>query len=189
MDALLLHTCCGPCSTVAVPALRERGFEPVALFTNPNIQPLGELARRQEALRQYAAGAALDLVVQPEPGFDVWMRELGAAVDGSADERCRLCLRLRLSSAARTAAERDLRLFSTTLSVSPYQRHDLIAVEGRRAGREMGVEFLYVDLRDRYRESIEASRQLGLYRQRYCGCVPSMWEAWNDRLSQRRRAG
>jgi predicted adenine nucleotide alpha hydrolase (AANH) superfamily ATPase len=189
MDPLLLHTCCGPCSTVVVPALRARGFAPVALFANPNIQPMDELARRREALRQYAASADLELVVQPEPGFEVWRDELGAAVDRSAEERCRLCLRLRMRAAADTAAQRDLGVFATTLTVSPYQRHDLIAAEGRRAARATGVEFLFVDLRDRYHESIEASRRLGLYRQRYCGCVPSMWEAWNDRRGRRRRAG
>jgi predicted adenine nucleotide alpha hydrolase (AANH) superfamily ATPase len=69
MDPLLLHTCCGPCSTVVVPVLRKRGFEPVALYANPNIQPIDELARRREALSQFAAGADLELVVPPQPGF------------------------------------------------------------------------------------------------------------------------
>jgi predicted adenine nucleotide alpha hydrolase (AANH) superfamily ATPase len=188
MDPLLLHTCCGPCSTVVVPVLRKRGFEPVALYANPNIQPIDELARRREALSQFAAGADLELVVPPQPGFEAWRDALGAAVDGSTEERCRLCLRLRLGAAANAAAQRDLGVFATTLTVSPYQRHDLIAGEGERAARASGVDFLFVDLRDRYRESIEASRRLGLYRQRYCGCVPSMWEAWSARRS-RRRAG
>ena len=65
MDDLLLHACCGPCSTVAVPAWRERGVEPLAWFHNPNIQPAAELERRLESMRRYGRAAGLELVVEP----------------------------------------------------------------------------------------------------------------------------
>ncbi len=105
MTDLLLHTCCGPCSTVAVPAWRERGVEPVGWFENPNIQPAAELERRRESMRRFSRAAGLELVV-PERG------EEAPAMDGVArralahaapDERCAACLRLRLGAAGEAA--------------------------------------------------------------------------------------
>ena len=75
--------------------------------------------------------------------------------------------------------------FSTTLTVSPYQRHDLIERAGEEAAAEWGVEFLYRDLRAHFRHSYDESRRLGLYRQRYCGCVVSKWRAWESRRARR----
>ena len=78
--------------------------------------------------------------------------------------------------------------FSTTLTVSPYQRHDLIAAAGVAAADRHGVAFVYLDVRDRYRDSYVESRRLGLYRQPYCGCAPSKWEAWHERRARRSTA-
>jgi len=78
--------------------------------------------------------------------------------------------------------------FSTTLSVSPYQRHDLIRAAGERAAAITGVDFVYLDLRDSFRQSYAESRRLDLYRQPYCGCAASKWEAWHARR-ERKRAG
>ena len=188
MDGLLLHTCCGPCGTAALPAWRARGVEPVLYFANPNIQPDAELARRTTAVQQFAAASEVALIVAAQPDAEAWRSELGAALQGSADERCRLCLRVRLSAAADAAGACGVPRFSTTLSVSPYQRHDLIDYEGRAAAERAGVEFIYLDLRDQYRSSIAESRRLGLYRQPYCGCVPSKWEAWQQRRARKRRS-
>ncbi len=188
MDDLLLHACCGPCSTVAVPAWRERGLEPVAWFHNPNIQPAAELQRREESMRRYSRAAGVELLVERPPeeaAWSEWARALGAA---RPQERCAACLGLRLRAAAAAAARLGLRRFSTTLTVSPYQRHDLIAAAGESAAAEHGVTFLYADLRSAYRASCAESRRLGLYRQPYCGCAASKWEAWRER-SRRRKAG
>jgi predicted adenine nucleotide alpha hydrolase (AANH) superfamily ATPase len=90
--------------------------------------------------------------------------------------------------AAAGAAARALGFarFSTTLTVSPYQHHGLIAAAGEAAAERYKVDFVYLDVRDRYRESYAESRRLGLYRQPYCGCVPSKWEAWHERRARRR---
>src|SRR5450759_820516 len=101
MHDLLLHACCGPCSTVAVPAWRGRGVEPLAWFHNPNIQPAAELERRLESMRRFSRAAGLELVVETRaqhcrpltPG----RRLLGAA---APEERCTVCLGLRLRQAA-----------------------------------------------------------------------------------------
>lgn len=190
MSDLLLHACCGPCSTVAVPAWRERGTEPVGWFENPNIQPAVELERRRESMVRYSHAADLELVI-PEPHEEsrAWRAWRERLISAPADERCSLCLRLRLDAAASAAREMGLSCFSTTLSVSPYQRHDLIMAAGEAAARRHEVEFVYLDVRDRFRESYAESRRLGLYRQPYCGCAASKWEAWHERRARRRRTG
>jgi len=189
MDDLLLHACCGPCSTVAVPAWRARGLEPLAWFHNPNIQPAAEAERRLESMRRFSRAAGLQLVVetraQQTSAWHDWTAELGAA---APEARCAVCLGLRLREAAAAAACRGLRRFSTTLAVSPHQRHGLIVTCGEAAAAEHGVDFVYLDLRDSFHESYAQSRRLGLYRQPYCGCAASKWEAWEQRWA-RKKAG
>jgi hypothetical protein len=170
-----------------VPAWRQRGVEPVAWFHNPNIQPAVELRRRLESMRRFSRAAGLDLVVEERAveaeSWREWAAALGAA---TPDERCSACLGLRLRAAAATAARLGMSRFSTTLSVSPYQRHDLIETAGRAAADEHDVTFVYLDLRERFRQSYAESRRLDLYRQTYCGCVASKWEAWHERASRKR---
>jgi epoxyqueuosine reductase len=189
MNELLLHACCGPCSTVAVPAWRERGAEPVAWFQNPNIQPAAELERRAESMRRYGRAAGLELVIDGMPPEAAAWRAWRASLPGALpEERCTVCLGLRLRAAAAAAARLGVPRFSTTLTVSPYQRHDLIEVAGVAAGVEHGVAFVYLDLRASYHESYLQSRRLDLYRQPYCGCAASKWQAWQERAA-RKRAG
>lgn len=207
-DRILLHVCCGPCSTVAVPWWRAEGLEPQALFVNPNIQPDVEYLRRRQAMEDFARAVDLSLEVDGSSGPEAWVAAVGEsnapaaggvavatshgfgadgdAPHGAAAARCRACLELRLGEAARVTAARGLARFSTSLSVSPYQHHEAIVTAGERAGRAARVEFVYADLRPLYRRSIDESRRLGLYRQPYCGCVPSKWEAWAQRLERRR---
>lgn len=185
---LLLHTCCGPCSTVAVPAWRERGVDPVGWFENPNIQPGAELERRRESMRRYSRAAGLELIVpgdgEEAPGWRSWRDGLA---DAAPDERCAACLGLRLGAAGKAARELGFSRFSTTLTVSPYQRHDLIIAAGEGAAGAHGVDFVYLDGRGRFRDGYAESRRLELYRQPYCGCAASKWEAWHARRERRAR--
>jgi len=169
-----------------VPAWRARGLEPVGWFRNPNIQPAVELERRRESLLRYSRAAALELLVDDEPPSSAWGEWLACLGQASPEERCGLCLGLRLDEAARAAAALGLGRFSTTLSVSPYQRHDLVRAAGETAAAAHGVGFVYLDLRGAYRESFAACRRLDLYRQPYCGCAASKWEAWHERDARRR---
>ena len=173
METILIHACCGPCSTVAVPWFRAAGLEPLAFFANPNIQPPDEHARRLDALRRFADAVDLELIVEPAAGWS------------DPRERCRECLEVRLAAAAQAAAERGFERFSTTLTVSPWQHHDLIARAGHAAAEIAGVEFVYADLRRFYPRSIDESRRLGLYRQRYCGCVAGKWQEWHEGRARR----
>ena len=187
MTGLLLHACCGPCSTVCVPAWRERGVEPVAWFENPNVQPDAELERRRESMLRYGHAARLAVVVAADDetaGWAAWREGLAAS---EPDERCGACLGMRLDAAGAAARELGFDRFSTTLTVSPYQRHDLIVRAGEAAADAHGVDFVYLDVRDRFRDSYAESRRLELYRQPYCGCAASKWEAWHDRRQRRER--
>jgi epoxyqueuosine reductase len=178
---------------VATPYFRAEGFEPLAFFANPNIQPPDEHDRRLQAMRDYAAAAGLELVVDGGAGVVEWTAGPGRpdalSAPGLPDprERCRACLEVRLGEAAYAAAARGLERFSTSLSVSPWQHHDLIARAGLAAAEAAGVEFVYADLRRFYPRSIDESRRLGLYRQRYCGCDAGRWEVWHERRARRAR--
>jgi hypothetical protein len=91
-----------------------------------------------------------------------------------------------LREAAWTAAERGVAYLATSLTVSPWQRQDLIAQAGLAAAREAGIDYLHADLRPHYPRSVDESRRLGLYRQPYCGCVVSKWETWHEQRERRR---
>jgi predicted adenine nucleotide alpha hydrolase (AANH) superfamily ATPase len=172
---LLLHICCAPCLTAVVDAWRLEGVDVSGTFFNPNIQPYSEHKQRYDTLLAYASKIQLPLI--GEPGYNVtkWLRMVRD--DDERPGRCRLCISQRLFYAAKLAAAAGFDAFSTTLLISPYQEHEIIMEEGQRAGAEAGVEFAYRDFRPQYRRSVELSRQAGLYRQKYCGCIYSEAEA------------
>ena len=174
MDAarLLLHVCCAPCSAYPVPALRAQVPLVTGFFFNPNIQPADEHARRLEALERYAPALGLDLVVAADAHSDSW----SAAVAGSGDDRCRRCYELRLRATAREARRGGFDAFSTTLLYSIHQKHELVRAVATEVARAEGVAFFYQDLRAGWVEGGRSYRESGLYRQRYCGCLPSKIE-------------
>jgi len=165
---LLLHVCCAPCLTVVLKGYRELGYDVTGLFYNPNIHPWKERQRRLDSLRSYASEAGMDLLVDESYPLEENLRMLLAAPN-----RCAACFADRLGETARRAAHGGFQRFATTLAVSPYQRPDLIVEAGSAAADEHGVDFSYRDYRPAFRRSVEMSRELGLYRQPYCGCVMS----------------
>ena len=180
---LLLHACCGPCVLEPLDALALEADEVTVAFANPNIHPVEEYVRRRDTLLDYAASAGVDVVELPyDPG--AWERAV-APLAGEGRERCRACYRLRLGLAAHIAAENGFDTLATTLSVSPYQDQAAINEEGRRAAAEAGITWLDRDFRDRYSAATARSRELGMYRQNYCGCVYSRAEADADRAARR----
>ncbi|MDW7710543.1 MAG: epoxyqueuosine reductase QueH [Deferrisomatales bacterium] len=170
----LLHTCCGPCTIVPLRRLRAEGREVLGVYENPNIHPYTEWDRRRGALEELAGEQHLRLL--PHPGYDPreWLR----GVAFREGERCRVCIHLRLRRVALLARRGRFEAFSTTLLYSRRQKHDLIREIGDAAGAEAGVPFLYRDWRDGWVEGIEASKELGLYRQTYCGCLYSEAERY-----------
>ena len=174
MNNLLLHTCCGPCSTYSVKHLREEGLSLTAFWYNPNIHPFTEHQRRLEAMQSFARAVELPLVITE--GYE--MIEYFRRVVGREGDRCGECYCLRLSKTAQVARQEGFSAFSTTLLISPYQNHELLREVGETVGREQGMEFYYEDLRPGFTESRRLSHEMELYRQKYCGCVYSEWERY-----------
>ncbi len=166
MKPLLLHTCCAPCATVTVEEYARAGYGPSLFFRNPNIHPYKEFVRRMESVELFAEAMGLPLFVDGD-----YPLEENVALLLASDPRCQGCFRDRLGATAEFARRNGFDCFGTTLSVSPYQNRDWIIQAGGEAGDEHGVEFVCIDCRPRYRDSIAVSREMGLYRQPYCGCV------------------
>lgn len=174
MDNLLLHVCCAYCATYAVEYWRGQGKEVTALWYNPNIHPFLEHQRRLEAVQQLSEKRQIALMISP--GYEV--DEYFKAIRQVEKVRCEGCFHIRLGKAARVAKEKGFAAFTTTLSISPHQKLKLLRKVGEAEGMEKGVPFLYVDLRSGYRESHRIGHELGLYHQRYCGCMFSEWERY-----------
>jgi len=119
---LLLHACCGPCACYPTELLTERGTEFTLLYYNPNIHPYEEFRRRVQALSELARRGNYKLIVDKSYPLEWWMR--GALMESGI--RCSWCYRVRLEYAARFAREHGFDAFSTTLLVSPYQKHEMI---------------------------------------------------------------
>ena len=178
---VLVHACCGPCSITVVQGLQAQGHEVLGFYYNPNIHPLMEYLRRREALE--AAAARLEIpVVYADAEYDpvVFLR-LAAFRE---KERCTHCYRLRLERAALEARRRGLGAMTTTLLYSKYQDHAAIRAMGQEAAKAQGLEFLYEDFRTGWDEGIRLSKEWGLYRQPYCGCIFSEGERYAKRLGR-----
>jgi predicted adenine nucleotide alpha hydrolase (AANH) superfamily ATPase len=171
VERLLLHVCCAPCAAYPVPALRAIVPKVSGLFFNPNIQPEQERARRLEALERYAPALGLEFVAPVAAVEDLW-----SAAAGEGDRRCRRCYELRLGYAAREARRGGFDAFSTTLLYSVHQKHELVRAVAEEVARVERVPFFYRDWRAGWAEGGRSYRESGLYRQRYCGCLPSAAE-------------
>ncbi|HUV51535.1 MAG TPA: epoxyqueuosine reductase QueH [Dehalococcoidia bacterium] len=174
MASILLHTCCGPCSTYVVKSLQDKGLEVTTFWYNPNIHPFTEHQRRLEAMQTFAKETNLPFIIAE--GYD--MLRYFQAVVGHESNRCPDCYRMRLTKTAEAAHEKGFDAFTTTLLISPHQNHNMLRELGERIAREHSVEFLYQDFRPGFRESHRISKELGLYHQKYCGCVYSEWERY-----------
>ena len=162
--------------------LSAEADEVVVVYANPNIHDLGEYERRRDTLLSYAREHGVEVAeIEYDPA--TWMQEVGRFGDDKA-RRCRACYRLRLTLTAEWAVAHGYGAIATTLTVSPYQDADAIREEGERVAAEAGVEYAGRDFRDRYTDATRRSHELGMYRQRYCGCVLSQVEAANQRRAR-----
>lgn len=174
MSSVLLHVCCGPCATFVVKYLQAKNMEVTAFWYNPNIHPFREHQLRLGAMQTLAKETNLPLITDSD--YD--MLKYFQAVVGHESNRCPDCYRLRLERTAAVAHEKGFQFFTTTLLISPYQKHDTIKELGKKIGEKHNVEFYYEDFRPGFRESHRISKQLGLYHQGYCGCIYSEWERY-----------
>jgi predicted adenine nucleotide alpha hydrolase (AANH) superfamily ATPase len=166
---ILLHICCGPCVIYPLRILREMGYEVTGHFFNPNIHPYREYQHRAETLSAYAGEKYLPVIWAKDYDMETFFR----LVAGHENDRCRICYTLRLQETARVAKEGRFTGFTTTLLYSKFQKHDLIREVGERLGGEVGIPFLSRDFRAGWQEGVDLSREIGMYRQPYCGCLYS----------------
>jgi len=180
---LLLHACCGPCLIEPLEQFSKTVDELAIVYSNSNIHPAEEYERRKETLCTYAKSVGATVV---ELDYDpaAWLDAVGPLAREGA-ERCRACYRLRLGEAATYAADNDYDALATTLTISPYQNPDAIREEGQAAASRAGIEWVDRDFRDSYGDATRRSRELGMYRQNYCGCLFSEAEADEARAARR----
>ena len=165
---LLLHTCCAPCSVYCIDSLREEGIEPTVYWFNPNIHPYMEYKARRDTLKQYTKDINVEAIFEENYG----LKEFCKNVIGDLENRCKnYCYPVRLEQTAKYAKENGYDCFSTTLLVSPYQNHDAIVEIAEKMAKKYNVKFLYRDFRVGFRDGQAKARELGLYMQKYCGCV------------------
>lgn len=172
---LLLHSCCAPCSSYCLQET-ARKMRVTVFYYNPNLDSLEEYEKRKAEqlrfLRETRLAEFLDCDYAAE-AFGQIARGLEAEPEGGA--RCVKCFRLRLERTAREAKAGGYDYFGTTLTVSPLKRSETINAVGFALEKEYGVRYLPSDFKKRggYLKSVELSKEHGLYRQNYCGCIYS----------------
>ena len=177
--ALLLHSCCGPCSTAVIERLVD-DYDITVFFYNPCITDREEYERRKENQIRFIeyynlhlGGTAKVNFIEgdydPETYFDAVK---GHEAEPEGGSRCTICFTQRLETTAEAAKLGGFSLFTTTLTVSPHKNYPLISAIGKRAAEEYGVEFLDLDFKKKagFQRSIQMSKEYELYRQNYCGC-------------------
>ena len=176
---LLLHSCCAPCSTAVLTRLCE-GFDITVFYYNPNIDTRDEHDLRAKELEGFVgdSGLALGAVIIPWEPKLFYERVRGLEGEKEGGKRCEVCFGLRLDRTARYAAEHGYDLFTTTLTISPMKSASLLNRIGEEAAKRTGAVFLNSDFKKRggYLLSTQLSREYGIYRQDYCGCVFSKRE-------------
>ena len=171
---LLLHTCCAPCSVYCIKSLREEGIEPTLYWYNPNIHPYAEYKARRDCLKEYAKLVGVELIIEDAYGLD----EFVCNVADKLTTRCEdYCYPKRLRKAMEYAKQNGFDTVSTTLLYSIYQKHEYIEELMYGLANEIGLDFLYRDFREGWQEGQDTARAIGLYMQKYCGCVFSEEES------------
>lgn len=179
---LLLHSCCGPCSSGCIERLNEF-FDITVYYYNPNLDTSDEFLRRAEEqaklLKEMDLKYDMDLVVVDYNSNEYYSKIKGLEKESEGGKRCSECFDLRLRKSAEYAAENGFEYFTTTLSISPYKNAKLLNELGEEIANEYGIKYLYSDFKkkDGYKRSIELSKEYNMYRQDYCGCIYSKVEA------------
>lgn len=174
---LLMHTCCAPCSVYCIDTLRKEGIEPTLYWYNPNIHPYTEYKARRDCLKEYANSINVQAIFEENYGLDEFCRE--AVKDLKA--RCtNYCYPVRLRKTFEYAKENGYDTVTTTLLYSIYQKHDFIKAYMEKLSKEFGIDFLYRDFRVGFWEGHQKAHDIGLYMQKYCGCIFSEEDRYSN---------
>ena len=178
---VLMHTCCAPCSISCIDMLRKETIEPVLYWFNPNIHPYMEYKARRDTLIEYSKMINAELIIDENYG----LREFCKNVADDISNRCiNYCYKVRMEQTVKYAKEHGYDAFTSTLFVSPYQNHEELKRICEELSKEYGIEFLYRDFRPGFRDGQNEARELGLYMQKYCGCVFSEEERYSKQIEK-----
>ncbi|GFP21241.1 epoxyqueuosine reductase [Candidatus Hakubella thermalkaliphila] len=172
--SLLLHVCCAPCSTHVIQLLKH-DFEVTPYFYNTNIHPQEEYERRFKEMMGLAEKIGVKLI-QGEYDLERWFKATkGYENEREGGKRCEIGYYLRLEQTAIFASQSGYEYFTTTLSISPHKKAAVINFIGEDLACRYGLNFYSADFKkkDGYKISCQLSKEYGLYRQDYCGCVYS----------------
>ena len=165
---LLMHTCCAPCSIYCISYLREHNIEPVVYWYNPNIHPYKEYEARKNCLKEYTKIIEVEAIFEDEYG----LKDFCKNTINDLENRCtNYCYKVRLEKTVQYAKQNGYDTFTTTLFVSPYQKHEQLKKICEELAQKYDINFLYIDFRPGFRQGQAKARELGLYMQKYCGCV------------------
>ena len=173
--SILMHLCCGPCATYPLEVMKAQGIKTSGFFYNPNIHPYREFRKRIEAVEQLAAGENLHVDYHREYGLREYLRQ----VVFNEESRCNLCYDMRLREVVEQAKKIGADAFTTTLLYSRYQNHELIRHKAEQLAEKHKIPFYYHDFREGWQQGIDMSKEMGLYRQSYCGCIYSEQERYD----------
>ena len=171
MTKLLLHSCCGPCSTQVIDTLKN-DYNITVYYYNPNIDCEEEYQHRLSEQKRFCKEVGINVIDQEYDHSEYLQECKGLENEPEGGKRCAVCFRLRLRKTAQKAKELGFDLFDTTLTVSPHKNSVVINEVGSKIAQEEGIDFLGGNYKkqDGYKKSIEFSKQYNLYRQNYCGC-------------------
>lgn len=205
---ILCHVCCGPCSIFPLKTLLGEDAEVWGYFYNPNIHPLAEFKKRLDAVKTLSSLLSVKMLYNEEYRPVEFIRQMKASVGAarrslmgaggailkdplsgekgasvnikipSHGERCVYCYTVRLEATAKAAKEGGFDAFTSSLLYSRYQAHDEIRRAGIEIGERVGLPFYYADFRGGWQAGIDESKSMGLYRQKYCGCIYSRIERY-----------
>ena len=169
---ILLHSCCGPCSSAVIERLREY-FDITVIYYNPNIEPHEEYEKRKKVQIGLLNELGISYLDVPYNNEEFRKATVGLEEEPEGGARCHVCYGIRLKYTAKLAKEKGFDYFGTTLTVSPYKNSEVINKIGITIGDDIGVKYLMSDFKkkDGYKRSIELSKKYDLYRQNYCGCL------------------
>ena len=176
VPTLLIHSCCAPCSSYVLEYLSEY-FKITVFYYNPNIYPESEYTKRiveqQKLIQDMNFKHPVSFMAGKYEKEKFYAMAAGMEHLKEGGARCMKCYELRLSEAAKQAAAGGFDYFTTTLSISPMKNAQKLNEIGVRVGKEHGVEYLVSDFKKKngYKRSVELSKEYGLYRQDYCGCI------------------
>ena len=171
---LLMHSCCGPCSSACIERLKDY-FDITIIYYNPNIEPEEEYIKRKKEQIRLLKEWNIDFLECDYDNQEFRLKTECLANELEGGKRCSVCFGIRLKYTALKAKKLGYDYFTTTLTVSPHKNSSLINRIGEAIGKTLGIKFLYADFKKRegYKRSIELAKQYDLYRQDYCGCLYS----------------